>query len=108
MTLKIMIAASAAALATLSPTVAQAQEPIGFEQRTTTVRYGDLNLASAEGRKQFDRRMEAAIRNVCGDPATRDLRGNAAALRCAATVKRNVAPAIDVAMASARPKAARA
>lgn len=105
---QMMIAACAAAFALVCPTVAQAQEPIGHEQVSVKVRHGDLDLASAAGRKQFDRRFAAATRKVCGDPWGRDLGTRAEAGECASKVRASAAPAIALAMTSAQSKARRA
>jgi UrcA family protein len=35
------------------------------EKMTIQVEYGDINLASVEGQKQLDRRLEKAVRTVC-------------------------------------------
>ena len=36
------------------------------EDRSITVEYGDLNLASARGQERLTRRIESAARKVCG------------------------------------------
>lgn len=54
----------ALALATVGltvPAVAAETEP-----QTVAVRYTDIDLASAEGLKQLDNRLERAARDVCG------------------------------------------
>lgn len=51
----------AAALAATVSTAALA-EPVSL-----TVRYSDLDLASADGQKALDRRIDQAARTVCGD-----------------------------------------
>lgn len=35
------------------------------EKMTIQVEYGDINLASPEGQKHLDRRLEKAVRTVC-------------------------------------------
>ncbi|OYX65582.1 MAG: hypothetical protein B7Y88_07980 [Sphingomonadales bacterium 32-64-17] len=57
-TIKLAIAASALALA---PTVSAAEG----DQRSTRVAYADLDLASAEGMAELDRRIDTAAREVC-------------------------------------------
>ncbi|WP_137680498.1 UrcA family protein [Aurantiacibacter suaedae] len=57
-TIKLAIAASALALA---PTVSAAEG----EQRSTRVSYADLDLATAEGVAELDRRIDSAAREVC-------------------------------------------
>ncbi|TIX49299.1 UrcA family protein [Alteraurantiacibacter aquimixticola] len=55
-----MALASAALLA--APAVSAAEG----EQRTTGVEYSDLDLTSEAGRKELDRRIDEAAREVCG------------------------------------------
>jgi UrcA family protein len=74
------LAVAAAALATLS-SAAFAAEP------SRSVRYADLNLTSAEGRAQLDRRIAAAAEALCGFAVSADLAGQSDVARCrAATV----------------------
>lgn len=58
---------AAAIVATSLPQPASAEAP------TRAVRFDDLNLASAQGRAALDRRVQAAIADVCGDPGAQDL-----------------------------------
>jgi UrcA family protein len=54
-------------------------------QEQTSVRYGDLNLQTENGRKHFDRRIRSAVRSVCaGQTAAQneDLQERMAKLRC--------------------------
>ncbi len=39
---------------------------LAAEGESIAVQYSDLNLASAEGQRVLDRRLERAARNVCG------------------------------------------
>jgi UrcA family protein len=55
-------AASLAAAANLSPAFAK---PISPEVRT--VAYADLNLSTTAGRTRLERRIQAAVRAVCGE-----------------------------------------
>ena len=57
-TIKLAIAASALALA---PTVSAAEG----DQRSTRVAYADLDLSTAEGVAELDRRIDTAAREVC-------------------------------------------
>lgn len=67
-----MKAAMAAALgATLLtfPTIASAQPQLtaqGHETRSVSVTYADLDLTTTDGRKELDRRITHAARQVCG------------------------------------------
>lgn len=76
---------STIAIALLSTGAAQA--------RTAQVRHADLNLASAAGQAELDRRVERAARKVCSDhssTATR-IRNNSEENRCKADVRAQVA-----------------
>lgn len=55
--MKTFIAASAAVVAILTSGAAMAQD--------IRIPYGDLDLASAEGAKTFDRRVDRALRTAC-------------------------------------------
>jgi UrcA family protein len=82
------ITAAALALAILSPIPAMA------ETMSVPVRYGDLNLASADGQQAFNRRIAAASRKICGTAdSERDLSRRSAVTKCLAEVRRSVEPA---------------
>lgn len=66
-------------------------DPLRAQQ---TVSYGDLNLASSQGRAVLARRVEAAARQVCGTTSFR----NAGGLRTAAANRRCVGEAIAAAL----------
>ena len=68
-----------ASTATVAPTVAQAFEP---ETVTSVVRTVDLDLSNDAGRRELDRRIVHAAREVCGDPSNVDLEGKNAARQC--------------------------
>jgi len=79
-------AASLAAAANLSPAFAK---PITPEVRT--VAYSDLDLSTAAGRTRLDRRIQAAVREVCGDTAPSfDLARRHAVRDCIAETRANV------------------
>jgi UrcA family protein len=58
----LLAAASLAAAANLSPAFAK---PITPEIRT--VAYADLDLSTTAGRSRLERRIQAAVRDVCGE-----------------------------------------
>lgn len=62
------IAFALAALAATHPLSARANPP-----ESVTVPYGDLNLASEDGVKALDRRLDRAVERVCGDSSVRNL-----------------------------------
>jgi len=78
----LIIAASAASAGLLVPTLAEARTNPGYEQVSKTVRYHDLDLTTAKGLAVLDRRIGAALREICGDPDQRDLAFSAASREC--------------------------
>jgi len=59
------ILVAAATFATCSVTIAQAND--AFEPRSVTVRFADLDTASAQGAAVLYRRLETAAQSVCQD-----------------------------------------
>jgi len=79
-------AATLAASLTASPVFAK---PIAPEIRT--VAYADLDLSSAAGRAQLNRRVEAAVRELCGEAGPSfDLARRTAVRDCIAETRANV------------------
>ena len=75
------LAALIASATTITPTVAQAFEPVTV---SSIVRTADLDLSSASGQKELDRRIVQAAREVCGTASNFDLEGKNAARHCVA------------------------
>ncbi|HEX4739130.1 MAG TPA: UrcA family protein [Allosphingosinicella sp.] len=88
------LALAAAALATLS-TAAFGAEP------SRTVRYADLNLASAEGRAQLDRRIASAAEALCGFAHSADLAAQADVAHCRAATVAGVSTQRDLILSAA-------
>ena len=85
--------------AAVSPVVVQAASIA----RQMPVSYSDLDLATPEGRKQLDRRVDRAAREVCFMNSSTDRKSHNAAKAChAETMKQTAA---DVAAAASAPKA---
>jgi UrcA family protein len=78
--------AAVAGLAAASPAIASSSDPA-----THIVRYADLDLGSQAGRATLDRRINHAIRMVCGTAASTSLQD-----------KRNVEKCYAMARASAK------
>jgi UrcA family protein len=78
-------AASLAAAANLSPAFAKPITP-----SVRTVAYADLDLSTAAGRTRFERRIQAAVREVCGDAAPFDLARRHAVRDCITETRANV------------------
>lgn len=68
-----------ASAATITPTVANAFEPV---TATSIVHTGDLDLSSATGQQELDLRIAKAARDVCGSASDVDLEGKNAVRQC--------------------------
>jgi UrcA family protein len=81
-------------------TAAIAVVPTGSEQpRKVVVQYGDLNLASDEGRDVLDKRLDRAVKIVCGRAFGEPLYIKMAVRKCQAQTLADVAPQRDLAIA---------
>lgn len=87
-------AAIAAALLAAVPAVADGAKSV-------QVSYADLNLASAQGKASFERRIGVAAQRVCGPAYQRDLMMLAATKRCVAATLESTQPAIELAYRNA-------
>ncbi|KRA81397.1 UrcA family protein [Altererythrobacter sp. Root672] len=72
------IAFALAALVQTVPSVASARE----QGRSIPVQYGDLDLTTPVGIKTLDRRLDRAVRRVCGDHTYQSLQQEAGVVRC--------------------------
>lgn len=68
-----------ASATTVAPAVAQTFEPVAV---TSIVRTADLDLSSANGERELDRRIIQAAREVCGEASNVDLEGKNAVRQC--------------------------
>jgi len=82
------ILASSLAAMTAAPAAAAPQSP-----GVRIVSAADLDLASAAGRSRLDRRLAAAVREVCGTASPADLRGVYEIRACRAETAARVAEA---------------
>ena len=71
------------------------------EPPTEKVRYGDLNLATEEGVEALDRRLDRAVKRVCGEAHTRDLITQRAIRECERTTWHDIRPEREFAIAQA-------
>lgn len=76
-----------------------AAEPLS-SQTTRVVSYGDLDLATHEGRRTLDRRIGVAVRSACGAASSADLVGKRDVRRCRAATYAAIGP-VSPAMQSA-------
>jgi UrcA family protein len=95
----LIAAATLAAALTASPVLAKRIAP-----EVRTVSYADLDLSSAAGRARLDRRIDASVRDVCGDAPSFDLARRHAVRECIAETRANVRlpTAVAVALAGTR------
>lgn len=82
-----LLAATMAAGAAAAPAIAQEDGASRI-----TVRYSDLDLATAGGRERLDTRVRVAIRAMCNSEPRPTLRQRAASLDCEAQARRGVDP----------------
>jgi len=68
-----------ALVAAATPSPAFALEPV---TATSIVRTADLDLSSANGERELDRRIVQAAREVCGEASNVDLEGRNAVRQC--------------------------
>lgn len=69
---------------------------------TRTVDYGDLDLSSSAGRKALDRRLTAAVNQVCGELTARSALINRAVRECRETTLADAHAQRDIAIAQYR------
>ncbi len=93
--MKTILTIAAALLASATPALSQGST------HSVAVHYGDLDLASAEGRATLDSRLRQAVRTACGDPSPADLRGQNRAADCRADLTRGLAERLDAVYAAA-------
>ena len=79
-----IVIASAIITATALKAVPALAEPVGAQSETATsyVRTADLDLQSDAGRRQLDRRLVIAARDVCGTASNVDLEGKNEVRQC--------------------------
>ncbi|WP_428681307.1 UrcA family protein [Sphingopyxis sp.] len=82
-----LLAATIAAGAAAAPAIAQDDGAPRI-----TIRYSDLDLATADGRGRLDTRVRVAIRAMCNSEPRQSLRQREASLECEAQARRSVDP----------------
>ena len=78
-------AATLVSAVTTSPLFAKPATP-----EVRVVSYSDLDLSSAAGRNRLEQRIQAAVRDVCGDAPSFDLARRHAVRECIAETSANV------------------
>jgi UrcA family protein len=79
-----------------------AQQDADVLQRA--VSYADLDLTSPAGVAAFDRRIDAAVTQVCGRADLRDMAAWSERKQCRAKARSQIQPVRDAALASAKAK----
>lgn len=72
------------------------------DAQSRTISYADLDLKSDAGVARLDKRVRAALGEVCGRPDTRDLAARAHAIECRRVAMETVRPNVELAVATAR------
>jgi len=70
-------------------------------QLTVAVRYNDLDLTKTAGREVLERRLDRAVRNVCGDRPTRDLNRMDSYKACIADARASYRSQVELALNTA-------
>ena len=91
------IAFALAALVATHPSTAFANN----EPPSEKVHYGDLNLASEDGIKALDRRLDRAVQRVCGQATVRELYQQQAIEKCRKDTMRSIQGEREFAIATA-------
>ena len=78
-------AAALASAVSISPAFAKAATP-----QVRVVSYADLDLSSSAGQARLERRINAAVRDVCGEAPSFDLARRQAVAECRTETRANV------------------
>lgn len=78
-------AAALVSAATTTPLIAKPASP-----EVRTVSYADLDLSTSAGQARLERRIQAAVRDVCGMAPSFDLARRQAVRECVAETRANV------------------
>ena len=76
--------------------------PANAETRSVKVEYGDLDLASAEGKTTLQGRLKGAVRTVCGAADNRNLKEIADVSNCEAQANQTARKAVVTIMAASQ------
>jgi UrcA family protein len=97
-----LFTAAFAAAAIASIAAPASAQPAGRDGRySATIRHGDLNLASADGRATFRGRVKALANQVCGTAPLLPFHEEAAVEQCRAQLFRQAEARVSLAVAPA-------
>lgn len=103
----LFVGALAVSAMTIVPTVASAE--VDSDGRlVATVGYSDLDLNTAAGKARLDKRIKAAIRQVCQRPSSLELAASADYNQCVAEARVATKKSVALALKGTRGKARRA
>lgn len=97
-----MIKAILSASMLIAAAIASPASARDFDTTVEIVRTGDLNLASPRGVAALDRRIAAAVSNICGSADTRDLVMSRAVQACRVATRASAADQRLTALAAAQ------
>ena len=97
----VTLAIAAAAALAASPAAAQSVQFSDDGSYRVSVSYGDLNLASAAGKRRFEGRLKAAANVVCGLPRPMGLIDAREMDSCRETILDNAKPQLALAFRGA-------
>ena len=100
--MKMLITLALAASSTPALAADRADQPA-----TRHVRVADLNIATPEGIRALDGRLNAAARAVCDGPDNTELRAKLAYRRCIAATRQSIQATRDAVIAQAQAQRAR-
>ena len=99
---KSLAAGLLAAGLTFATGIGQAQAQPSAPVRTVAVHYGDLDLASQNGRSALSQRLRQAVDTACGTASPADLQGQNRAAACRRDLHASLAFQSEAAIAAAR------
>lgn len=85
----------------LAVVAAPAAAQISVAQPTASVRYDDLDLTKTAGRDVLKRRLDRAVRNVCGTLPSRNLKEMASYKACIADARASYQGQVELALNNA-------
>lgn len=105
--MRTIILASALSLSLLAAAPAGAEPADPTNAPAETIRFDDLNLATADGIAQLNRRIARATETVCGSYASKDNVEQDAVTECRSKVRSSIVPQLAKALKADEARLAR-
>jgi len=105
--MRTIILASALSLSLLAAAPAGAEPADSTNAPAETIRFDDLNLATADGIAQLNRRIARATETVCGSYASKDNVEQDAVTECRSKVQSSIEPQLAKALKADEARLAR-